>query len=642
MAWFDKLPPGSIDNWRGLKEKFLNRFGMPVWCRMFQQTLDGKAMAWFDKLPPGSIDNWGGLQEKFLNRSGMLKACDKEPTEISKIVRRANETLPHFKERRLPRGEFQRKNVPVQLAQRNDRQQRYPYENNRRRQVHIPAFKAPKRNTPYVPSQRPNQEVRRPRAVLTLDSLSSTPQEILATEHQLRLPKPAPLDVRQRGRGGQRNNNPQKAKIINMVQCHSSDRKRKTIITDEKWMNVCIIFPSVLARDLSKEAVVVEAKVEGYLVRKIHIDEGAAVENMGAGEAARKIELDVCFGGSGRCRREILKFTIITAPPPYNIILGRPGMKQLRREGKKKAVEPPKKRKAQDTITLTNLVLVNPAYPEQLIMIGTGLSPEGLCQLKNLLKKNIDIFAWESSDMNGVPKRIIKHPLNANPLENSFSHKRRVICLEKNRVITEEVAEWLKAGIVRPVKCIQRLPSDTDGGIGRGKNKFLYRPRNAITQNLGGMQSLAKKLAALNRFLFRSAEKSLPFFETLKDITKENKHDYRWTEKAKNVFQELKKTILDLPSLATPLPKETLFVCLEASKEAVSVVLLVVRQGKQHPVHYVSRTLHDAERNYAPLEKWHWPYDTHPRGWLAEYFVELGAYNIMYEPRNTIKGANTG
>ncbi|GJR18226.1 reverse transcriptase domain-containing protein [Tanacetum coccineum] len=53
---------------------------MPVWCRMFQQTLDGKARAWFDQLPSGSIDNWGSLQEKFLNRFGMLKACDKDPT----------------------------------------------------------------------------------------------------------------------------------------------------------------------------------------------------------------------------------------------------------------------------------------------------------------------------------------------------------------------------------------------------------------------------------------------------------------------------------------------------------------------------------------------------------------------------------
>ncbi|GKB39251.1 hypothetical protein Tco_0884193 [Tanacetum coccineum] len=43
-----------------------------------------------------------------------------------------------------------------------------------------------------------------------------------------------------------------------------------------------------------------------------------------------KIELDVCFSGSGLCRRAIMEFTIIPAPSPYNIILGRPGIKQLR------------------------------------------------------------------------------------------------------------------------------------------------------------------------------------------------------------------------------------------------------------------------------------------------------------------------
>nr|GEX28870.1 RNA-directed DNA polymerase, eukaryota, reverse transcriptase zinc-binding domain protein [Tanacetum cinerariifolium] len=219
-----------------------------------QQTLDSKARAWFDKLPPGNNDNWGSLQEKFLNRFGMLKACDKDPTEISKIICRANETLPHFKERwvsesnaipnvpelmqissfmsshkcpelakrffdnvpktmdemlkrvddylrseeafrntKLPRGEFSRKDAPAQWVQRGDRPQRYHYGNNRRRQEHIYAFRAPERSILYVLSQRSNQEVHRPRAVLTLDSLSSTPQEILATEHRLRLPQPAPL-----------------------------------------------------------------------------------------------------------------------------------------------------------------------------------------------------------------------------------------------------------------------------------------------------------------------------------------------------------------------------------------------------------------------------------------------------------------
>ncbi|GJS14502.1 reverse transcriptase domain-containing protein [Tanacetum coccineum] len=117
------------------------------------------------------------------------------------------------------------------------------------------------------------------------------------------------------------------------------------------------------------------------------------------------------------------------------------------------------------------------------------------------------------------------------------------------------------------------------------------------------MQSLLGKLAVLNCFLSRSAKKSLPFFETLKDITKDNKNNYRWIEDAEKAFQELKKMILNMSSLTTQLPKETLCVYLAASKEVVIAVLLAKRKGKQCRVHYVSRTLHDVERNYAPLEK---------------------------------------
>ncbi|GJX19654.1 reverse transcriptase domain-containing protein [Tanacetum coccineum] len=183
----------------------------------------------------------------------------------------------------------------------------------------------------------------------------------------------------------------------------------------------------------------------------------------------------------------------------------------------------------------------------------------------------------------------------------------------------------------------------------------------------GKMRSLAGKVVALNRFLFQSADKSLPFFEMLKDITKENKDDYQWTEEAENAFQELKKMILDLLPLSTPLLEETLFIYLTASKEAVIVVLLAVRKGRQCPMHYVSRTLHDTERNYALLEKLALAlrhvsrrlrryFEAHPitviidqpikqvlsrakaSGKLAQYSVELGAYNITYEPCNAIKG----
>ncbi|GJZ52141.1 reverse transcriptase domain-containing protein [Tanacetum coccineum] len=112
------------------------------------------------------------------------------------------------------------------------------------------------------------------------------------------------------------------------------------------------------ARDLSEEALIVKAEVEGYLVRRIHIDEGASIEIMyehcfnmlhpsikarlaetqtiiyGSSrehvKSLGKIELDVCFGGSRLCRRAIMKFNVILAPSPYNIILGCPSLKQLR------------------------------------------------------------------------------------------------------------------------------------------------------------------------------------------------------------------------------------------------------------------------------------------------------------------------
>nr|GEZ63284.1 reverse transcriptase domain-containing protein [Tanacetum cinerariifolium] len=72
---------------------------MPVWYRMFQQALDGPTRDWFDRLPNGCIDNWSDLQEKLAERIVLRRRFFKDLTEVSKIIRRANETLLDFKER---------------------------------------------------------------------------------------------------------------------------------------------------------------------------------------------------------------------------------------------------------------------------------------------------------------------------------------------------------------------------------------------------------------------------------------------------------------------------------------------------------------------------------------------------------------
>nr|GFA56576.1 reverse transcriptase domain-containing protein [Tanacetum cinerariifolium] len=68
-------------------------------CRMFQQKLNGSAKGYFKRLPANSIDEWSDLREAFSVIYSVRRACFKEPHEITKIVRRANESLMVFKER---------------------------------------------------------------------------------------------------------------------------------------------------------------------------------------------------------------------------------------------------------------------------------------------------------------------------------------------------------------------------------------------------------------------------------------------------------------------------------------------------------------------------------------------------------------
>ncbi|GJV97446.1 hypothetical protein Tco_1549023 [Tanacetum coccineum] len=112
-------------------------------------------------------------------------------------------------------------------------------------------------------------------------------------------------------------------------------------------------------------------------------------------------------------------------------------------------------------------------------------------------------------------------------------------------------------------------------------------------RTLKGMQSLSGKLVALKRFLSRSVEKLLPFFETLKDITKENKDEYRWTESAEKAFQEMKKVIVELPLLTAPVKEETLYVYVAAATKAE---IIKVFRGSSHRSHNGPATQADTKQ----------------------------------------------
>jgi len=172
---------------------------------------------------------------------------------------------------------------------------------------------------------------------------------------------------------------------------------------------------------------------------------------------------------------------------------------------------------------------------------------------------------------------------------------------------------------------------------------------------------LTGRIAALNRFILRSSEICKDFCDILRKSQK-----FEWGVKQEEALESLKKYLSSAPLLMKPIDGEPLSLYLAVSENAISVVLVKDHEGQQHLVYYASKSLLDAESKYSYIEKLilalimasmkliHY-FETHtihvktnypikavlrkPKmsGRMAKWAVKLSAYEILYEPRTTIK-----
>ncbi|KAL0445582.1 UNVERIFIED_CONTAM: Ribonuclease HI [Sesamum latifolium] len=115
---------------------------------------------------------------------------------------------------------------------------------------------------------------------------------------------------------------------------------------------------------------------------------------------------------------------------------------------------------------------------------------------------------------------------------------------------------------------------------------------------LNEVQRLTGSIAALSRFISKSAEKGLPIFKTLRKAK-----TFEWGTPCQLAFEELKSYLARLPLLVKPSPGDTLYLYLSVAPQAVSSVLIREEEGKQLPIYYVSKVLNGAEGRYTPIEK---------------------------------------
>ncbi|KAL0456344.1 UNVERIFIED_CONTAM: hypothetical protein Slati_0973600 [Sesamum latifolium] len=306
---------------------------------------------------------------------------------------------------------------------------------------------------------------------------------------------------------------------------------------------------------------------------------------------------------------------------------------------------------------------------EKLTKIGTAMSPDVGKNLTQFLKKNTEVFAWSMTDLYGILPDIITHQLNVDLKAKPVKQKKRMFGATRSLAIKDkacskdpfalpridtlvdstsgcEMLSFLdayqgynqiplapedqeKASFVTDhgVFCYNVMPFGLKNaakctfGVRGGKFLGYMISERGIEANLEKIratmdmppprsirevQKLAGKLAALNRFISRSADKGLPFF---------------------------KRYLVSPPLLTKPKVGETLCVYLAVSESAISAVL-VRQEGREHqPIYYVSIVLQGAEIKYSQIEKLPSPWWSR----MVKWAVELSEFGIEFCPRSAVK-----
>lgn len=291
---------------------------------------------------------------------------------------------------------------------------------------------------------------------------------------------------------------PKKIKNISMM-IHSSGhrtQKRKTESTAE-WREQQVCFPIVKGGPSATKAIIVTAIFDHYRTTRAFMDTGGNSDIM-YGQCfdlldeedkqrlrpinspimgfsneivtpLGEISFPLTLGAQGRSRTEEVTFLVIPSKSKYDIILGRDSMASYNmvtstvhsaigfptpngvaivwanRECAMTTEPHPAKMLKPCPRTEPEKWILNPKFPEQPITIGPEISENIRDHLKQLLRKNIDVFAWQPSDMIGVPRELAQHKLNTYRSVEPIAQKRRSMGAEKTQAMNEQVGELLKA-----------------------------------------------------------------------------------------------------------------------------------------------------------------------------------------------------
>ncbi|GJR75169.1 reverse transcriptase domain-containing protein [Tanacetum coccineum] len=227
--------------------------------------------------------------------------------------------------------------------------------------------------------------------------------------------------------------------------------------------------------------IILKALIEGFMGRRIFVEGGSSSEvmyehcfrNLRA-ETKAKLKESRTYVVGGIFLKSRWKTEKAGEPDGTIQPLPSPPKKDTQTdekvEGKDEQIERPLESKPPEK------VVIHDDHLDQTITIGGNLSVKCRSELIEILWKHADTFAWTRADMTRIPRCIAEHELKTYPHIEPRVRRKRSIDLNRRKVVKDEVAEWLKAGIVRKNDgaTFQRLVDTIfEGQMGRNLEAYV-------------------------------------------------------------------------------------------------------------------------------------------------------------------------
>nr|GEV97140.1 reverse transcriptase domain-containing protein [Tanacetum cinerariifolium] len=443
----------AVSESKGSEAAKTERWAMPTWCHMFNSTLTENARVWFDDLPKESIDSYDDLRKAFLENYLQQKKCIKDPVEIHNIKQRNGESTEEF----VRRGEM--------AASNRERKKSFPswkQEVGQKQNFKKGNFWNEQRTERK--HDRFTLLTKTPRAILALDKGKFKPPPPMTTPVEKRNASKfcefhgevghttdkcmhLKRQIEEMLKAGKlfhlikelkQNHGKDQAKIAKKRETSGKD-KPLAILMVRPWQKIArqritqtfspesiISFPILREEDGTEGPMIIEAEMGGHCVHRIYVDGCSSSEilyehcfskfrpeiknqlipaNTPLVGFSREIIWPlgkISVGDEEHSTSAQMNFMVVRSPSPYKGIIGRPGSSRIIPLECSMVLEPGVPQSAINQVRKEKIHVA--IHQEQTVAIGSTLTEEGRKELCGLLRRYLDVFAWKSADMNGVPR----------------------------------------------------------------------------------------------------------------------------------------------------------------------------------------------------------------------------------------------